>query len=173
MTHAFLVRHTYSMSNSSNIILSRGKDRGIHSTKCIIGVGNPLRHDDGFGPKIIEILRQQPNLDADLHDGGTDGLALLDVIAQYQQVIIIDAVNMNAPSGTLRSFSPDEARLKIHADTLSTHGFGIAEVVRLMQELAIKTDLTIIGIQPEDISFGEGLSAVVAAKIPEVLGMVK
>lgn len=142
------------------------------SDNLILGVGNPFRHDDGVGPKIIEILRSKNIQNADLLDGGTDGLALLDVLSQYQDVVIIDAVNMGAEPGTVKLFTPEEARLKIKSDTLSTHGFGIAEVIRLMQELGIKTHLQIIGVQPCDLSFGEGLSEVVKQALSEILFLI-
>jgi hydrogenase maturation protease len=135
----------------------------------IIGVGNPMRSDDGIGPKIIELLRQHKNLNCDLLDAGTDGLALLDVLQNYQRAIIIDAVNMGAAVGTLRMFSPCEAIIEIRSDTLSTHGFGLAEVIKLMEQLGIKTELTIVGIQPGNIDYGDKLSNEVAAKISDIL----
>ena len=137
----------------------------------IVGVGNPFRHDDGIGSKVIELLQANQTINADLLDGGIDGLALIDVIANYESAIIIDAVNMSATLGTVKVFTPEEARLKIHSDTLSTHGFGIAEVIRLMHEFGMNTQLKIICIQPADISFGEGLSEVVTQKIPEILAL--
>jgi hydrogenase maturation protease len=147
------------MSNSSNSLL-------------VIGVGNPWRHDDGIGPKVIELLKTKPNLGYDVYDGGTDGLALLDIIPKYKNAIIIDAVNMGAAPGTVSVFSPEEAKLKIHFDALSTHGFGLAEVIKLMEELNIETQLEIIGIEPLDISFGEGLSFIVAKSIDRIINTI-
>ena len=139
----------------------------------IAGAGNPLRHDDGFGPEIIKILRERSgNFAGDLLDIGTDGLALLDEMQKYKRVILIDAVNMGAKPGAVRVFTPDEAKIKINSDTMSTHGFGLAEVIKLMEQLDIKVDFKIIGIQPENISFGEGLSEAVAKKIPEIIELV-
>ncbi|EKE01197.1 MAG: hypothetical protein ACD_21C00194G0001 [uncultured bacterium] len=158
----------------------------------IIGVGNPLRHDDGIGPQIIKILRsmqegsspynrQQGNKnsnivdckDLTLFDGGTDGLALLDQVAEYEKVIIIDAVQMLAPPGTVKSFTPAEAKINIKSDVLSTHGFGLADMLKLAEKLDIKTKISIIGIQPKDISFGEGLSNEVQTQIPLILDLIK
>lgn len=138
----------------------------------IIGVGNPYRHDDGIGHEIIKILQNQPHPNVDLLDGGTDGLALIDEIAKYHRAIIIDAVNMSTSPGTVRVFTPDEAKIHIKSDTLSTHGFGLAEVIKLLQSLNISTKLTIIGIEPLDISFGEGLSSIVESKIPEIMAVL-
>lgn len=145
----------------------------FNSKIAVIGIGNVLRCDDGIGPAIIKILRAEKNLEFILIDGGTDGLALFDQLAAYEKAIIIDAVQMMKAPGTVKLFTPKEAKIQIKEDVLSTHGFGLAEVLMLMEKLNIKTKLEIIGIQPKDISFGEGLSSEVAAQIPNILRLIK
>ncbi|SRR3989339_986915 len=139
--------------------------------KLILGVGSILRHDDGIGSFIIEKLKQHPQSDVDYLNGGTDGLALLDIIKTYDQVILIDAVNMDEEPGTIKIFKPSEVNL-IQRDSLSTHTFGIAMLILLMKELAIQTELTIIGIQPQDISFGEGLTEIIQSKIKKLMDLI-
>jgi hydrogenase maturation protease len=143
-------------------------------TRLVIGVGNPFRRDDGIGSAVIQRLTADPDLRGiDLLDGGTDGFALLDDVNAYAHVLIIDAVDMGLPPGEIRVFSPAEAKLTIRTDALSTHGFGLAEVLSLLDTLEIDTDLQILGIQAKDISFGEGMSHEVAAQIEEIIGVVK
>ncbi|CAL7962498.1 hydrogenase maturation protease [Gammaproteobacteria bacterium] len=139
----------------------------------VIGVGNPFRHDDGIGPAIIKILQAEDNQDFVLIDGGTDGLALLDQLTGYEEAIIVDAVQMMANPGIVKSFTPAEAKINIKSDVLSTHGLGLAEMLKLVEELNIKTKIRIIGIQPKDISFGEGLSDKIKNQIPEILKLIK
>jgi hydrogenase maturation protease len=138
----------------------------------IIGVGNVLRRDDGIGPTIIKELAKLNLTNVDLQDGGTDGLALLDYLPNYSQAIIIDAVNMGMLPTTVKIFTPEKVRINIKSDALSTHGFGLAEVIKLMEQLDIKIKLIIIGIEPKDISFGENLSAEIQEKIPEILELI-
>lgn len=141
----------------------------------ILGVGNPLRRDDGIGPMIIDMLSNNTDLSdqkVDLLDGGTDGLALMDYMQNYKHVIIIDAVEMKTPPGEIKVFSPAEAKMSINLDALSTHGFGLAEVIKMMEALDQMVPMTIIGIQPESIEFFEGLSSKVAAKIPTIIELV-
>ncbi|MBU0743784.1 MAG: hydrogenase maturation protease [Gammaproteobacteria bacterium] len=144
----------------------------LESKVLIVGVGNPYRHDDGIGIEIIKILQQENNPQVILFDAGTDGFSLLDKLALYKRAIIIDAVYMGEKPGEVRLFTPKEARLKIKSDALSTHGFGLAEVLKLAEELGIEAEIKIIGIEPESIDFGEGLSEVVKNQIPEVLDLV-
>ena len=65
--------------------------------KCIVGLGNPLYHDDGIGIYLLEQLQKHPTQtlnEYDFIDGGTGGLTLLHIFDDYQIIYIIDAVNM-------------------------------------------------------------------------------
>jgi hydrogenase maturation protease len=135
----------------------------------ILGVGNLWRHDDGVGIKAIELLSQENLSNVDLVDGGVDGLGLIDVIQQYPRVIIIDAVDMRLTPGSVKLFSASETKINIKNDALSTHGFGLAEVLGLLEKLGCDSEIKIIGVQPQDISFGEGLTEVVEARLLEVI----
>ena len=144
------------------------------SKVLVLGVGNTLRRDDGIGPEVIgELKRSEKSIQADLQNGGTDGLALLEIIKVYRKAIIIDAVDMGLKVGDIRLFTPEEAKINIKQDTLSTHGFGLAETIKLMEHLGINTELMIIGIQPEDISFGEGLTKKIRATIPTIKEIIE
>jgi hydrogenase maturation protease len=149
---------------------------GVSSAKkiLILGVGNPYRRDDGIGPAVIGRLKSENNLERiELLDGGIDGLSLIDYIEGYEKVLVVDAVDMGMAPGEVRMFSPEEAKLTIKADALSTHGFGLAEVIALMEKLEMKTDMHIIGIQAKDVTFGEGMSPEVSSKLEEVLKLIK
>lgn len=140
----------------------------------VLGIGNPFRRDDGIGPAVIGRLKSENGLEEiDLLDGGTDGLSLIEYIKGYGKVLIVDAVDMGVAPGEVRVFSPGEAKLTIKADALSTHGFGLAEVISLMETLEITSDLHIIGIQAKDVTFGEEMSPEVSSKIEEILELVK
>ena len=142
--------------------------------KLILGVGNSFRRDDGIGPAVIQALQNASKLQSvDLLDGGTDGFSLLECIKEYDETLVVDAVDMGLAAGEIRMFSPAEAKLTIQADALSTHGFGMAEVIALMETLGIETELHILGVQVKDISFGEEMSLEVSEKIPEIIERVE
>jgi hydrogenase maturation protease len=145
----------------------------VTNKTLILGVGNTWRRDDGVGIEAIELLRQENLPNVDLIDGGIDGLSLIDTIKQYQQAIIIDAVDMQLTPGTVKSFDAEEARIKIKHDALSTHGFGLAEVIGLLEKLGCNTEIKIIGVQPQDISFGEGVTEPVKASLLEIVKLCR
>jgi hydrogenase maturation protease len=127
----------------------------------IIAAGNPLRQDDGIGPALLELLQKesQPE-DVIFRDIGTDGLALIDLVKGPDRVLLIDAVNMGGNPGKALFFTPNEANFICKGDSLSTHGIGISEVLKLMNDMdgTMPNNMTIFGIQPKLVGFGDALS---------------
>lgn len=156
----------------------------MNQKTLIAGAGNPWRHDDGIGVAVIQHLqqlRQQTNsttpplvnlTNVELVDIGTDGFALLDLLPAYHNAIIIDAVEMRAVPGTIKVFTPKEAKIKIIHDALSTHGLGLAEMLKVAEQLNLATKIIIIGIQPQDLSFGEGLSPQLTHTVPKIINIL-
>jgi hydrogenase maturation protease len=150
-------------------------DKLVDATMLIVGLGNILRRDDGVGIKILSHIK---NLDAEIINGETYGFALIDKIAEYDEAIIIDAVNMGKPAGTCKMFVPKDIKCHPRADRdpetkMSTHKFGLVDILALIKSLEIKTKIHIIGIQPKDISFGEGLTDKVQEAMPKVVQLIR
>jgi len=135
----------------------------------VVGVGNVLRGDDGVGPKLVAELKFKNSTVEYLIV--TDLFSLIDIVPQYRRVMIIDAVRMQALPGTVKLFSPQDAILQANSRT-STHGFGLAELIKLLAALAIATDLKIIGIQVGDIEFGQELSQSLQERWEEIVTQV-
>lgn len=71
--------------------------RSSRRRTLILGVGNLLAGDDGFGIHAVRRLRAEGVPDGvDLEDGGTGGVDLLELIAAYDRVILIDLVRVAA-----------------------------------------------------------------------------
>ncbi len=60
----------------------------------LVGVGNPLSGDDGFGPLLLKHLREAGNLprSVSLVDAGTDLLNHIESFAEYDRVVLLDAI---------------------------------------------------------------------------------
>lgn len=136
----------------------------------VIALGNPLRGDDGVASAVLERLRVMalPG-DVALLDGGTAGLETALLLDGYDRAIIIDAAEMGAPAGTVRSFSAQWV-LKHHSNPAllgSLHSAALPEALRLADTLGILPDeVTIVGVQPALIGWTQGLSAAVDSAIP-------
>jgi hydrogenase maturation protease len=128
----------------------------------IIGIGNLLRKDDGVGIVLLERLQKQKKellKNIEFIDGGTGGMNLLHLLAQFDIVLLIDAVDFKARPGQARVFSLKDIQSQKKPVMMSTHDSDFLNLLRLSQELKeLPETLVIFGVQPRDISHGMGLS---------------
>lgn len=140
---------------------------------CVIGIGNPLRCDDGIGivllNKLIEQKKSFPKK-IEFIDGGTGGMNLLHVISRYDIVFIIDAMQLNAEPGYHRIFNTDEIRAIKKKDSVSTHADQLPQVIEISRQLKkLPKQLFIFGVQPKKISYKIGLSKELQSKVDILL----
>jgi hydrogenase maturation protease len=140
----------------------------------VIAVGNDLYGDDGVGNVVLRALEQIPDMvDAELIDGATDALGLIDHFSDTDHVIIVDAAQMGEKPGTVKIFSREEVKLQIKRDHLSVHGISLAETFDIAQAVdSLPEKITIIGIEPKNIGISQNLSDVVMQSIPEVVSNI-
>ncbi|MCL5771533.1 MAG: hydrogenase maturation protease [Actinobacteria bacterium] len=147
----------------------------------IIGFGNIYMSDDGIGIKIIDELRKSNFLknykNTELIDGGTSAIDLIFIIqeSQYNKIIIIDAVDAGQNIGEIVKFKLNDIYEFSGKDfrSFSLHDLNLAEIFNLIKSLNIKSDITIIGIKPKIIKYGEELSPEIKEKIPEIILKIK
>jgi len=147
----------------------------------IIGFGNIFMSDDGIGIKIIEELRKSNFTEnyenTVLIDGGTSAIDLIFTIQESEsdKVIIIDAVDAGQNTGEVVKFKLNDICefSGRNFNSFSLHDLNLAEIFNLMKSLNIKSDITIIGIKPKIIEYGEELSPEIKEKIPEIILKIK
>jgi len=143
----------------------------------ILGVGNVLFGDDGFGPAAADYLQKNYKIPDDTYvmDIGISAGDMLFNIALSQRkpekIIIIDAVNMQKEPGTLFPMSVDELPDSKLAD-FSTHFFPAKALLKtLRDEMGI--DIIILACQanrvPDVVS--PGLSEVATNALPKAAEM--
>jgi hydrogenase maturation protease len=140
----------------------------------ILGLGNPLRGDDGVGPRVIEELnRRKLPEGVKAQDGGTGGFDLLHVLEGWERAVIVDAADVGRAPGQFVRFTPKDARLIESADGFSLHNAGLAEALALAKAVGQPLpEMVIFGVQPERVGWGEGLSPAVEATLPALVDAV-
>lgn len=134
----------------------------------VLGVGNILLADEGIGVRVIEAFgkRYAPLPAAvEVIDGGTAGMALIDVIAGRRHLIVVDAVAGDGPAGSVVRLA-GSAVAPFLRQRLSPHQLGLLDVLAYLAlvETAPET-VTIIGITPQDLDLGLALSPALAAAL--------
>jgi hydrogenase maturation protease len=139
--------------------------------KVVMGLGNILNRDEGLGVQAVKLLdtRIGQQTEFELLDGGVLGLNLLMIVEECSHLLILDAVNVGKPAGTVVELTKEQIPLYAGVK-LSQHQITFQEVLGLANiREKLPEHLHLIGIQPEDISVGLELSQIVSEKVPEVV----
>lgn len=139
----------------------------------VVGIGNILLRDEGFGPHLIRKM-QTMRLPAsvELLDGGTAGADLIDYICDRRKVIFIDAVRADAEPGSVFRITEADFTSNIRR-SISLHEFGLVETLFMAKLLhCAPKNVILLGITPQDISCGVGLSQKIKALVPTVTDLV-
>jgi len=140
----------------------------------VLGIGNVLWADEGFGVRAVEALHAAFAFPPDvlLQDGGTLGLALYDAISSARRVLVLDAIDYRLPGGTLRVLRGDEVPAWGRAK-ISPHQTGFNDVLALAQLNGCAPDtITAIGVQPVELAdFGGSLTDPVRARLGEAVAL--
>jgi len=135
----------------------------------VLGLGNPLRGDDGIGPAVIDWLRARglpPDVTA--RDDGAADLGLVLTLAEYRRVVVVDAADMGCAPGEWSRFTPDRLQAA-GASALSLHATGLSDVLSLGAALGLSPDAVIVyGVQPARLDWSIGLSAEAQQAVPAV-----
>jgi len=140
----------------------------------VLGIGNLLWADEGFGVRCVEALHQRYSLPSgvSLVDGGTQGMYLLDHVCDAARVLVLDAIDYKLPPGTLRVFRDDE--VPVWADTMmSLHQATFQELLSLARLRGrFPEKITLIGVQPDVLDdLGGSLSPCVRARLDEAIDL--
>jgi len=139
--------------------------------RVILGLGNVFNHDEGFGFHALEILPIHLELspDVELVDGGVLGMNLLPLVESCSHLIVLDAIDAGLQPGEVIEWRNEQIPL-FAAAKLSEHQVGFQEVLGLaLFRDSLPKDLVLLGVQPDDLSFGIGLSLTVQAAMPQVI----
>jgi hydrogenase maturation protease len=127
----------------------------------VIGIGNVLLGDDGFGPTVIELLAagwEMPE-EVELVDAGTPGLDLAHRLVGRETVFLVDAVNTRGTPGTVRTYQGEQLRELPLWVRVSPHDPSLQEAL-LLAELCDRkpASVTLFGAVPASTEVGTGRS---------------
>jgi hydrogenase maturation protease len=135
----------------------------------IIGIGNPLRSDDGLGWAVAEQLSQDCDMDCDIQTVYQLTPELAQSMAAVNLVVMIDASHEGEPG-----------ELRIRSLSLSAQPSAVGTHYTTPEELAALTlavygqcpPVVVVTVTGANFSIGEQLSSVVAQRIPFVSAAV-
>nr|WP_295833967.1 HyaD/HybD family hydrogenase maturation endopeptidase [uncultured Azospirillum sp.] len=154
-----------------------GDESGCGTARILVlGIGNILWADEGFGVRTVERLAANwrfPDT-VTLMDGGTQGLYLLPHLEAADALIVVDAIDYGLPPGTRRVFHGDDVPAFLGAKKMSLHQTGFQEVLASAMFLGrCPQKLILVGVQPECLEdYGGGLTDTVAAQVAPTIDVI-
>jgi hydrogenase 3 maturation protease len=138
----------------------------------IIGVGNPLRGDDGVGMKILEYLDKMDLNDVMLLNTETVPEAFTGKVSEYKptHVLLVDAANFRSKPGDAMLISSAQ----IGGTALSTHSLPLTIFISYIEK-TLNVKVKLLGIQPKRVEFYSEMTQELeeaSKKISEILGKI-
>ena len=132
--------------------LARLRDQ-LTGRVVIVGVGNRMKGDDGFGPAMID--RLQNRVKVPLFDCGSVPENFLGPICQEkpQTVLVLDAADLSEPPGTLAVVESSKWR----GGGFSSHSLSLKLFADLISQ-DTGADVYLVAVQPKQLGFGEPMS---------------
>jgi hydrogenase maturation protease len=140
----------------------------------VLGIGNLLWADEGFGVRAVEALNQRYRFPdgVELMDGGTLGLSLLPYIETSRRVLVFDAVDFGLAPGEVKVLRDGEVP-KWGARKMSPHQNGFNDVLALAHlHGCAPVQIAAIGVQPHTLDdFGGSLTDCVRARLDDAIAL--
>lgn len=107
--------------------------------------------------------------EVELLDGGTLGLDLLPRLEGRKRLLLVDAIDMDKPPGTVMRIEGDEIPL-VFSTRLSPHQMGLQDLLSVAELQGVVFESMVLwGIQPASIDLGTELSGLVAENFGELV----
>jgi len=124
-----------------------------------------LLKDDGLGPLVVRQLEQEYQDEAvTFLDGGTLGLDLLAYVDGYKHLLIIDALDVGKEPGSILFW--EGKILEGFSGQVSIHEVGVKELLNALNLLGLDLEITVMGIQVAEVSWGLELTEKVQKSLP-------
>jgi len=138
----------------------------------VLGIGNPILSDDSVGMRVAMELKSRPGKGYfDVKWASIEGLSILDEIAGYERLILIDSIKTGkGKPGDVYKLSLRDLNFASHLS--SSHGVDFATAVELGKRVGYKIPeiIEIYAIEVEDnTTFAEGCTPKVKLKIPKIV----
>ena len=145
------------------------------SNTLILGIGNTLLSDEGVGIHALNLFQlyhpDLPNITC--IDGGTLSFTLAAYIEDCDNLIVLDAAELKAPAGTVKTMAGGQMDTFLGAARRSPHEVSLLDlfdIARLTESLP--QNRALIGIQPAHIGWGMSPTEPVERALPTAVNEV-
>jgi hydrogenase 3 maturation protease len=133
----------------------------------VVGVGNPLRGDDGAGCLVARCLQGTPDVRVIEAEEVPESFVGDIAAAAPDVVVLVDAVDLRALPGTVAVLESDD----VAAYAPTTHRLPLSLVMDVVRRRT-GADVFLIAVQPLSLAFGADVCAEVSASVELLAGVL-
>lgn len=145
-----------------------------NGTTMVLGVGNLLMGDEGFG---VHVVRRLKEVELPSHvrvaEGGVGGFNLLGYLEGVKRLLVVDVMMTDSPPGELRLLRSDQKPEEPGKQILSFHQVGILELVKMWGLLGYEPEIMFLVTRPEKIEWGTELSPPLQSAADQATKMIQ
>jgi hydrogenase maturation protease len=144
-------------------------------TTLVLGIGNTLLSDEGAGIEVIRRLADAADIPGAIFlDGGTLSFTLAGVIADHRRLIVVDAAAMGKTPGSVGVFEGEDMDRRLSGKGKSVHEVSLKDLMDMARLTdSVPSPRALVGIEPAEVDWGDGLTPAVAAAVPEAMAAVR
>lgn len=146
------------------------------SAVAVVGLGNILLGDEGFGVHLINDLKAKYTFSDNVKilDGGTVGFLLIEHFLENDYLIFIDAIRANDSPGSVYKFNTKKLPPNI-TFVSSIHEIGLGDIIGHVKLMGLEKETIVIGIEPLSVcpnNLTTSLTPLMKEKMPAVEKLV-
>lgn len=143
------------------------------ATVTVIGIGNEFRGDDGLGLRVAREIASRKLHGVRVAEAESDGASLMRIWQDVDRVLLVDAMKLGFPPGTIHRIDASRNRIPIKFFTYSSHAFGVGQAIEMARELhQLPSSLIVYGMEGDRFGFGTQLSLPLERNIHVLNGMI-
>jgi hydrogenase maturation protease len=125
----------------------------------ILGVGNTIMGDEGFGVYVARQLKEGKLPDnVRVEEGGVGGFNLLGLLEGIKRLIVVDIMMTDKTPGQLLFFKPGPDFTEPGKKIISFHQVGVLELVQMWGLLGYQPEIFFLVTRPQKLEWGMELS---------------
>jgi len=136
----------------------------------IIGIGNEFRSDDAIGIIAARKLKEKNLINAEVIEHNGDGASLMEIWKNCEQVILIDAANINNCPGQIHIIDAKADKIPKSSTIHSSHIFSVAEAIETSRTMGTLPErMVIYGIEGKNFKAGTKVSEEISIAVDKVV----
>lgn len=139
----------------------------------VLGIGNILLSDEGFGVHVARRLKRLKLPDnVRVEEGGVGGFNLLGHLEGVDKLLVVDVMWMNTKPGELYIVDPEHELKEPGKQIVSFHQIGILELVQLGKLIGNNPEVTYLVTRPEKMTWSTELSPALEEAVEKAAALI-